>query len=163
MTSAAHKIERATIRRAIEPRRPRPKKATKPVSATNRKHFPTAATRNRVMRMRADCATVLQIGDELHVSRSMVERHYPDELAEGNRCRDDTVECELFRMAKSGKVVAANIYWTKSRMGWTEAVPDTPPPIDPTVPLPSLIIMPQAAPKRDDTGMPIGGWPSDEP
>ena len=55
----------------------------------------------------------------LGIAMNTLRKHYPCELHDAAHRANATVVKGLFENAKSGNV-AAQIYWTKTRMGWRE-------------------------------------------
>ncbi|SED79556.1 hypothetical protein SAMN05519104_4390 [Rhizobiales bacterium GAS188] len=111
-------------------------------------HQATDATRAMVLDLRVRGASQREIAGVMNVTVDMVQRHYADELMRADVQRNDHVESVLYRMASSGRHVAASIYWTKAKCGWIETQPGAPPPAPGPPPIVEVHYV--NAPPRDD-------------
>ena len=69
-------------------------------------------------------AQIARLIDNPQTKRSIDEKtlrhHFRNEIDTGQVKANTAVAQSLFRMATSGNVVAAAIFWAKTRMGWKE-------------------------------------------
>lgn len=83
-------------------------------------HEKTPYSSDLVERLSSYGIASLDIAREIGVSVDTLVVHYQAELARGMPRANAKVAESLFKMATEQKVVAAAIWWTKSRMGWRE-------------------------------------------
>lgn len=85
----------------------------------NRPHKPTADSRQQAEMMAGVGVPQSDIALLLGISEPTLRKHYADDLARGMAKANARVGQSLFQQAVGGNVAAA-IFWTKSRMGWSE-------------------------------------------
>jgi hypothetical protein len=81
-------------------------------------HVPTAETRAQATRLSALGIPQADIATLVGVSLPTLHKHYRAELDAGMAEANATVAGRLFAMTETN--VAAAIFWTKVRMGWSE-------------------------------------------
>lgn len=81
----------------------------------------TPETRRQVTIMTGFGISQIEISNWLHIDVKTLRKHFRHELDVGVTEANLRVATALFKMATSGVVPAASIWWTKARMGWKEA------------------------------------------
>jgi hypothetical protein len=94
---------------------PPPKPPHRPV------YDPTPETRRQVTVMTGFGISQIEISNWLHIDVKTLRKHFRHELDTGVTEANLRVATSLFKMATSGQIPAATIWWTKARMGWKEA------------------------------------------
>ena len=85
-------------------------------------HAPTPATRRSVEAMSTYRIPQITIAAAIGISEPTLRKHYRQEIARGHGKSTLAVHRTLFKMAVSGKSIAATIFWTKVNSGWSEKV-----------------------------------------
>ena len=85
----------------------------------NPQHQPTTGQRRQVNAMAACGIPQLDIARTIGISDRTLRKHYRDELDLGHVKATAQVAGFLFNAAKSGNVTA-QIFWLKTRAGWSE-------------------------------------------
>ena len=93
-----------------------------PRRGTNAAHVPTADTRNKIKAMVAIGIEHENIAKVMDISPKTLRKHYRAELDLGMIEANAAVGGAMFRAAttKGPGQVTAGIWWTKTRMGWSE-------------------------------------------
>ena len=86
------------------------------------KHQPTEESRKSVKSMSAFGIPQYDIADVIGIAAPTLRRHYRQELKTGSIGANAKVVGVLFKLAVEGNV-AACIFWTKARMGWSDRGP----------------------------------------
>ncbi|HUY05059.1 MAG TPA: hypothetical protein VMV33_17415 [Rhodocyclaceae bacterium] len=81
---------------------------------------PTADQAKVVRAMAAYGIPQDKIAQAIGISKPTLEKHFRETLDIAMTEANAKVAETLFKMATSGTVVAATIYWTKARMGWRD-------------------------------------------
>lgn len=81
---------------------------------------PTAQNRTWVKLAAAGGIEQAHMAGALGITRNTLRKYYKGELANGSTDANVQVVGALFKKATSGANVIAQIWWTKSRMGWKE-------------------------------------------
>lgn len=84
------------------------------------RHIATDETRAQVSALRGVGLTGEEIATFMGVSRQTLYAHYKDELDKGAVRSNAAVARALYTNAVSNNNVTAQIWWTKTRMGWKE-------------------------------------------
>lgn len=110
-----------------EPKKPKATKAAakKPhggarANAGRKPHAPTDQQREQVKALSGFGIPMEQIAAIVGVDEKTVRAHYENDLNMGRAVANSTVAKTLFEKATKEKDTTALIWWTKSRMGWTE-------------------------------------------
>jgi hypothetical protein len=90
-----------------------------PKPAHRPEHVPTDKTKLLVKVMIAGGIEQSNVARSLGISRPTLRKHYPDEIKSGGAQANGNVVAALYKNATGGNVVA-QIWWTKTRMGWKE-------------------------------------------
>jgi hypothetical protein len=83
-------------------------------------HEPTAKDRTLVQVMIAGGIEQNNIARSLGISRPTLRKYYAKEIASAAHEANAKVVAALYSNATAGKNVVAQIWWTKTRMGWKE-------------------------------------------
>jgi DNA-binding CsgD family transcriptional regulator len=89
-------------------------------NAGRKPHAPTEQQRKQVEALSGYGIPMEQIAALVGVDEKTVRAHYDDDLNRGRAVANSTVAKTLFEKATKEKDTTALIWWTKSRMGWTE-------------------------------------------
>lgn len=81
---------------------------------------PTAEQRKTVKAMTACGISQAEVCLIMGISKPTLHKHYRHELDTAMAQANAAVGKTAFKLATSGKCVAATIFWAKTRMGWTE-------------------------------------------
>jgi DNA-binding CsgD family transcriptional regulator len=105
-----------------EPKKPAAKKphGGARANAGRKPHAPTEQQRKQVEALSGYGIPMEQIAALVGVDEKTVRAHYDDDLNRGRAVANSTVAKTLFEKATKEKDTTALIWWTKSRMGWTE-------------------------------------------
>lgn len=105
-----------------EPKKPAAKKphGGARANAGRKPHAPTDQQRKQVEALSGYGIPMEQIAALVGVDEKTVRAHYEDDLNRGRAVANSTVAKTLFEKATKEKDTTALIWWTKSRMGWTE-------------------------------------------
>jgi len=87
---------------------------------TRPSYEPSAKDRMMVGVMVAGGIDQAAISAVLGISRPTLRKHFRHEIDSASTAANAAVVASLYRMATTGRNVAAAIYWTKARMGWRE-------------------------------------------
>lgn len=91
-----------------------------PKPAHRPEHVPTPKDRLMVKVMVAGGIQQTHIAASLGISKPTLRKHYRDEIRSGGAGANGNVVAALYQNATVGKNVVAQIWWTKTRMGWRE-------------------------------------------
>lgn len=91
----------------------------KPLPKGRPMHVPTAQNRMVVKMAVAGGIEQIHIAAALDISRPTLRKHYKSELKTGPVSANVQVVAALFKSAVAGDV-KAQVWWTQSRMGWSE-------------------------------------------
>ncbi len=86
-------------------------------------YSPSQYDRQQVEQMAALGIRKEDIAIVLGIHRNTLTRHYTDELARAGVQANAVIAKTLFNMARSGKNVAATIFWLKCQGKWRETDP----------------------------------------
>jgi hypothetical protein len=84
------------------------------------RYVPTAEVSRLVEAMAGYGVPHKDIGKVVGISDATLEKYYRRELDTGHIKANSKVAASLFEQATEGKNVAAAIWWSKARMGWSE-------------------------------------------
>lgn len=94
------------------------------------RHIPTDEQRKQVEAMAAYGIPELDIARVIGIDRSVLRKHYRDELETAHVKANTRVADNLFKIATGTgrEAVTAAIFWLKVRAGWSEYAPSPLPP-----------------------------------
>jgi len=84
------------------------------------KFEPTEQQRQQCAALIAFAIPEKQIAARFSITEKTLRKHFRSEIDNGLAEANAQVGATLFKMATSGKVVAATIFWAKTRMGYRE-------------------------------------------
>jgi predicted transcriptional regulator len=85
-------------------------------------HIPTIESRAQVKALSSFGIRITDIAQYIGINQRTLTKHYAEELASGRVQANAKVAQSLFRNAVEENNVAAQIFWLKSRAGWSEKV-----------------------------------------